>query len=115
MRSSPGLAGSDLLADVDTLRDVGALLVDRHDDATRVAVEAVERVVVADAVDRLASDLRDLDVGVGRDLAGDDAETGRQQGFAGDAAVGILGEDGVEHGVGDLVGHLVGMALGDAL
>ena len=29
--------------------------------------------------------------------------------------MGVLGEDGVEHGVADLVGHLVGMALGDAL
>jgi hypothetical protein len=110
-----GLAGTDLFTDVDALGDVGALLVDRDDDATGVAVEAVEGVVVADGVDRLAGDLRDLDVGVGGDLAGDDTEAGRQQRLAGDAPVGILGEDGVEHGVGDLVGHLVGMALGDAL
>ena len=59
--------------------------------------------------------LRDVDVGVGRDLAGDDDEAGRDQRLAGDASVGIVAEDGVEDGVGDLVGHLVRMALGDRL
>ena len=73
-----------------------------------------ERVVVADAVDGLAGDLGDLDVGRRADLAGDDAQARGDHRLAGDAAVGILGEDGVENGVGDLVGHLVGMALGDA-
>src|SRR2546423_8374233 len=29
------------------------------------------------------------------------------------APVGVLGHDGVEDRVGDLIGHLVGMALGD--
>ena len=66
-------------------------------------------------VDDLAGELRDVDVGRRRDLAGDDAQPRGEQRLAGDAAVGILGEDRVEHGVADLVGHLVGMALGDAL
>ena len=44
-----GLAAAQLLALVDALGDVGALLVDADDDAAGVAVEAVERVVVADA------------------------------------------------------------------
>jgi hypothetical protein len=38
----------------------------------RVAVEAELGVGVADLADRLARDLLDVDVGVGRDLAGDD-------------------------------------------
>ena len=42
-----------------------------------------------------------------RDLAGDDDEAGRDQRLAGDAAVRIVREDGVEDGVGDLVGDLV--------
>ena len=57
----------------------------------------------------------DVDVGVGRDLASDDHEAGRDEGLAGDAALGIVRQDGVEDGVGDLVGDLVGMTLGDRL
>src|SRR6185437_11598726 len=47
------------------------------------------------------------------DLAGDDGEPGRDQRLAGDAAVGIVGEHGVEHRVGDLVGDLVRMPFRD--
>ena len=85
------------------------------DDAAGLAVEAVQRVVVADRVDRLAGELGDVDVGGRGDLAGDDAQTGGEQRLAGDATVGVLGEDGVEDGVADLVGHLVGVTLGHAL
>ena len=44
---------------------------------------------------------------VGRDLAGDDDEAGRDQRLAGDAPVRVVREDGVEDGVRDLVGDLV--------
>ena len=40
---------------------------------------------------------------------------GRDQRLAGDAAVRVVREDGVEDRVRDLVGDLVGMALGDRL
>ena len=105
-------ARPDLHGGVDALGDVGRLLVDRHDHAARVAVEAVGLAVVADAVDRLADDLRDVDIRLGRDLAGDHDEARRQQRLARDPGVRVLLEDGVEDGIGDLVGHLVGMALG---
>ena len=108
------LADTNLFARVDALSDVRALLVDRDDHATGVSVEAVAGIVVTDAVDRLAGDLRDVDVGRGRDLTGDHAEAGGQQRLTRDTAIWVLGEDGVEDGVGDLVGHLVGVALGDA-
>ena len=93
----------------------GRLLVDRDDHAARAAVEAVQGVVVADRLDRLAGELRDVDVGRGGDLTGDDAQPGGEQRLAGHPAVGILGEDRVEHRVADLVGHLVGVAFGHAL
>ena len=48
---------------------------------------------------------------VGRDLAGDDDEAGVDERLAGDAAVGVVAQDGVEDAVGDLVGDLVGVAL----
>jgi hypothetical protein len=82
----PGAA--DLFALVHALRDVGALLVDADDDAAGVAVEAVQRVVVADAVDDLAGQLGDVDVGRGGDLAGDDAQAGGEQRLARDRPCG---------------------------
>ena len=109
------LAAAHLFRRVDPLGDVRALLVDRDDDTAGVAVEAVERVVVADRFDDLAGELRDVDVGVRRDLAGHHAKTGREQRLAGHPPARVLGQDGVEDGIGDLVGHLVGMAFGDGL
>ena len=100
---------------VHTLGDVRRLLVDRDDDAGRVRVEAELGARVADLADPVADEARDVDVRLGRDLARDDDEPGRDQRLAGDTSLGIVGEDGVEHGVGDLVGHLVRMALGDRL
>ena len=100
---------------VDALGDVGRLLVDRDDDAAGLEVEAVLRARVADLGDRLAHDRADVDVGVRRDLAGDDDEPGRDERLAGDPSVRVVGEDGVEDRVRDLVGDLVRMALGDRL
>ena len=107
-------AAAELLALVDALGDVAALLVDRHDHTARVAVEPVQRVVVTDAVDDFAGQLGDVDVGVRGDLTGHHAETGREQRLAGHAPVGVLGEDRVEDRIADLIGHLVGMAFGHA-
>ena len=70
---------------VDALRDVGRLPVDRDDDAARLEVEAVLGARVADLGDAVADDRADVDVGLGRDLAGDDDEPGRDQRLAGDA------------------------------
>ena len=110
-----GVAVLRLVRLVDALRDVGRLPVDRDDDAAGLEVEAVLGARVADLGDRLADDRANVDVGLGRDLAGDDDEAGGDQRLAGDAAVGVVGEDRVEDGVRDLIGDLVRMALGDRL
>ena len=109
------LAGTGLEGLVDALRDVGALRVDRGHHATRVAVEPHRLAVVADLLDRATHDVGDLDVGRRRDLARDDRHAGRHHGLAGHAGHRIVGEDRVEDGVGDLIGHLVGMPLRDRL
>ncbi len=100
---------------VDALRDVGRLLVQRHDDAASVGVEPVLGARVADAGHRLAHEPWNVDVRGGRDLPGHDDEAGRDQGLARDPAHGVVREDGVENGIGDLVGDLVRMPLGDRL
>ena len=102
-------------AGIDAHGDVGRLLVDGRDDRAGLVVEPVLGPGVADALDRLADDPGQVGVGLARDLAGDEGEPGRHHGLAGDAAIGILLEQRVEHGVGDLVGDLVGMPLGDRL
>jgi hypothetical protein len=107
--------GAGLVGLVHALRDVGRLLVDRGDDGARIAVEPVPALGVADLADRLARDLRDVHVHVGRDLARDDDEAGVHERLAGDAALGILGHHGVEDSIRDLVGHLVRMAFRDRL
>ena len=71
---------------VDSLRDVGRLLVERDDDAAGLGVEAVLRARVADRADPMAHEPGDVDVRVGRDLAGDDDEPGRDERLARDAA-----------------------------
>ncbi len=108
-----GLAAAQLEGVVDALGDVGRLRVERHQHTARLAVEAVGVVVVADVADRVAHERGDVDVGGRRDLTGHHHEAGGQQRLAGDPAGRVALEHGVEDGVGDLVRHLVGVALGD--
>jgi hypothetical protein len=68
--------------------------------------------VVADVEDDLARQRFEVDPGAGGDFAGDDGDTGLDHGFAGDAGALVLRQDGVENGVGDLVGDLVRVAFG---
>ena len=91
--------------------DVVGLLADGYRDAAAGAVEAVGRGVVADAQDGLADDLRDLDVGVGGDLAGHVDQPGGGQGLHGDPGLGVFVQQGVEDRIADLVTDLVGVAL----
>ena len=57
--------GTLLEGDVDAVGDVGALLVERDQDAAAAAVESHGAVVVADVDDGLARQVVDVDVGAG--------------------------------------------------
>ena len=86
-------------------------------------MEAV--LLVADALDRLADRVLDFLADAGRpiavlvhdalaaDLAGQDDAVGRGHRLAGDARLGVLRQEQVDDGVGNLVGDLVGMAFGN--
>ncbi len=100
---------------VDALRDVDGLLADDVDDTAGAAVEADLGGVVADVDDDRSHQRLEVDPGGGRDLAGDDRDAGLDQRLAGDARPRVAREQGVQHGVRDLVGNLVGMAFGDGL
>ena len=96
-------------------RDVAGLLVDGRDDTAGLVVEAVLGARVADRLDGLASDLRNVHVAGRGDLARHDDEPGGQERLAGHATRRVLGQDRVQDGVGDLVGDLVRMPLGHGL
>ena len=98
---------------VDALGDVGRLLVDAGQDAAGFVVEAVMGAGVADLADRVADDLLEIGVALRGDLAGDEHHAGRGYRLAGDAALGVLGQQGVEDGVRDLVADFVGVSIGD--
>src|SRR5436190_16858915 len=104
-----------LIGLVDALGDVRGLPVDRHHHAAGLGVEPVLRPRVADLGDALSYEAPDVYVDVGRDLAGDDDEPGRDQRLARDTPVRVAAYDGVENRVRDLVGDLVRMALGYGL
>ena len=102
-------------AGVHALGDVGGLLMNRREHGAGLGVEAELRARVADILDGVADDLRKIDVTAGRDFAGDDREPGRDERLARHAADGILREDRVENGIGNLVGDLVRVPLGHRL
>ncbi len=105
-------ARAEFVGLVHALGDVWRLRIERDQHAARVAVEAVGVVVVADGAHGLADDGGDVDVGRCGHFARHDDKTCRQERFAGHPAGRIALEHGVEHGVGNLVRHLVGVALG---
>jgi hypothetical protein len=75
--------------------------------------EADGRIGIADLTDHVADDLVDpfaRQVGLGRDLAGDDGQVGGHHGFAGDAALVVGRQAVIENGVGNLIGDLVRVA-----
>jgi len=102
---------------VHALVDVGRLLANHVDEWRRSwPSKPTFGIVVADVVDHAAR--QRLDVDPGRwwsSLAGHDGGAGLHQRLAGHAGLRVLGQDRVQHRIGDLVGHLVRVAFGDRL
>ena len=103
------------LARVHTPADIGRLLPDGVQDAAGRAVEAQFRVVVADVPDQPPHQRLEIHPGRCGDLAGHQHETGLDQHLGRHARVAVPRQDGVEHGIGNLVRQLVGMAVGNRL
>src|SRR5690606_13015556 len=109
--------GTDVFATggvaVDALGDVGALGVERDHDGAGVAADAHLVVGVADFVDHVANNLLVIHDRLSRDFSGDDRQPGGHHRFAGDAAVGVLGEQCIQDAVGNPVRQLVRVAHAD--
>ena len=91
--------------------DIGGLLVDRNHNGTGVAVKAILRLVIADLLNRLTNDLRDIYICVGGDLAGYQYETGTACCLAGYTAHRVFFHQCVQNCVGNGIAHFVGMSF----
>ena len=102
-------------ARVHALRDVRRLRGDGVHDEHLVGVENVVVVDVADVADGLAGDGVEIELGLGRDFAADHHDIALGVGLAGDAAVFVLRQAGVQHVIRNGVANLVRMAFADGL
>ena len=84
---------------VHALADVGALGRQPIGDEHRIGMEHVVFVDVPDATNRLADDLVVVKLRLGGDFTGDDHHVALDQGFAGHAALFVLGQARIKDGV----------------
>ena len=88
---------------VETLSNVGRLLLNSNEDVACLVVEALLRGVVTDVLDGTTNDLLVVEVGLGGNLTEDHDHTGLGCGLASDLGEGVLLEAGIEDGVRDLI------------
>ena len=100
---------------VETLSNVGGLLLNGNEQVQGLVVKALLGVIVADVLDGLAHDLLVVELGIGGDLAKDHDHAGLGGSLASDLGEGILSQAGVEDGIGDLISDLIGVTLTDGL
>lgn len=112
------VTGTELLEGllvVETLGDIGGLLLNGDEQVKGLVVEALGGVIVADVLDGVTDNLLVVELGLGGDLTEDHDHTGLGGGLASDLGEGVLSQAGVEDGIGDLIGDLVGVTLTDRL
>ena len=100
---------------IDPLGDIRALASEGVHDVDAVGMKNVFGMGIADGADGRANQGIVVQLGAGGDFSCDDDEVGFHESFAGDAAVRVLGEAGIEHCIGDSVADFVGMAFADRL
>ena len=94
------------------LGDVHRLLIHRRNNGAGPPVKTHIGTIVANLLDCVADNGGKVGIGLGGDLPGDEGEAGGDQGFASHVGIRVLGQDGIQDAVGNLVGDLVRMSLG---
>jgi hypothetical protein len=106
-----GTEGLEAVVKVKTLGDIGGLLLDGDKKVKGLVVETLGRVIVTDVLDSVTDNLLVVDLGLGGDLAEDHDHAGLGGSLASNLGHGVLGQAGVEDGIGNLIGDLVGVTL----
>ena len=103
--------GLGLQGVIHTQGNIGRLLVDVGDNAAGISIEAVLGTGVADVPDHLTGNLGNIHIAGGGDLTHNVNHTGGAGGLTGDTGLGVLGKNGIQNGIRDLVTDLIGMAF----
>lgn len=112
------VTGTELLEGllvVETLRDIGRLLLNGDEQVAGLVVETLGGVIVADVLDGFTDDLLVVEVGLGGDFTEDHDHAGLGGSLASNLGEGVLGEAGIEDGIRNLISDLVGVTLTDGL
>jgi len=99
------------LVDVDTLGNIGGLLLNSNDDVAGLVVNTLLGVVVADLLEGLAHDSLVVHLSLGSDLTEDHDHASLGASLASDLGVGVLLKASVKDSVRNLVADLVGVTL----
>jgi hypothetical protein len=95
------------LVHVNTLSDIGGLLLDSNDDVAGLVVNTLLSIIIADLLESIADDLLVVDVGLGSDLTENHDHAGLGAGLASNLGEGILSKDSIEDSIRDLISNLI--------
>jgi len=96
-------------------RDVGGLFVDGRQHRAGIRIKAVFGTGITDFPDGFPDDFRNIDITGGGNLAGNQHQSRRHRCFTGDPGIGILGQNGVQNRVGNLITDFVRMSCSHGL
>lgn len=96
---------------VQTLSNVGRLLLNGNEDIAGLVVEALLGVVVTNVLDGISDDLLVVEVGLGGDLTEDHDHTGLGGSLTGYLGEGVLFEASIEDSIGYLIAAYNGLAV----
>jgi hypothetical protein len=100
---------------VETLSNIGGLLLNGDEQVARLVIEPLGGVVIPNVFDAVTDHLLVVEVGAGGDLAEDHDHARLSSGLASHLREGVLLQACIEDCVGDLIGNLVRVALADGL
>ena len=112
------VTGTELLKSllvVETLGDIWRLLLNGDEDVAGLVVETLGGVIVTDVLDGTTDDLLVVELCLGGNLTEDHHHSGLGSGLAADLGQRVLGQAGVENGIGDLISDLIWVSLTDRL
>lgn len=112
------VTGAELLKSllvVETLGDIGRLLLNGDQQVESLVVKALGGVIVANVLDSVTDDLLVVELGLGGDLTEDHDHTGLGGSLASDLGQRVLSQAGIEDSIGDLISDLVRVTLTDGL